>query len=167
MLIRTTSGVCSMRIKGSIFPMHRITLRRASGAFGRRRTSRAGSRKTFVASSPRPNRTSKPSRPDDVGETGRRNSQRDAGDRHPGHTPGHFSLELDGEDGLIITADAVSHGVISFKYPRGITASISTQALRSVPAKLCSTEHQGIRQSSSSIIFPIRASDTRKQCRGL
>jgi glyoxylase-like metal-dependent hydrolase (beta-lactamase superfamily II) len=35
----------------------------------------------------------------------------------PGHTPGHFSLELDGEDGLIITADAVSHGVISFKYP--------------------------------------------------
>src|SRR5450432_4081214 len=35
----------------------------------------------------------------------------------PGHTPGHFSLELDGQDGLVITADAVSHGVISFKYP--------------------------------------------------
>jgi len=35
----------------------------------------------------------------------------------PGHTLGHFSLELDGGDGLIITADAVSHGVISFKYP--------------------------------------------------
>lgn len=35
----------------------------------------------------------------------------------PGHTPGHFSLELDGEDGLIVTADAVSHNVISFKYP--------------------------------------------------
>jgi glyoxylase-like metal-dependent hydrolase (beta-lactamase superfamily II) len=35
----------------------------------------------------------------------------------PGHTPGHFSLELEGGDGLIITADAVSHGVISFKYP--------------------------------------------------
>jgi glyoxylase-like metal-dependent hydrolase (beta-lactamase superfamily II) len=35
----------------------------------------------------------------------------------PGHTPGHFSLELDGGDGLIITADAVSHSVISFKYP--------------------------------------------------
>jgi glyoxylase-like metal-dependent hydrolase (beta-lactamase superfamily II) len=35
----------------------------------------------------------------------------------PGHTPGHFSLELDGREGLIITADAVSHGVISFQYP--------------------------------------------------
>lgn len=35
----------------------------------------------------------------------------------PGHTPGHFSLELDGGDGLIITADAVSHNVISFRYP--------------------------------------------------
>jgi glyoxylase-like metal-dependent hydrolase (beta-lactamase superfamily II) len=35
----------------------------------------------------------------------------------PGHTPGHFSLGLDGGYGLIITADAVSHGVISFKYP--------------------------------------------------
>jgi glyoxylase-like metal-dependent hydrolase (beta-lactamase superfamily II) len=35
----------------------------------------------------------------------------------PGHTPGHFSLELDGGEGLIITADAVSHEVISFKYP--------------------------------------------------
>ena len=35
----------------------------------------------------------------------------------PGHTPGHFSLELDGGEGLIITADAVSHGVISFQYP--------------------------------------------------
>lgn len=35
----------------------------------------------------------------------------------PGHTPGHFSLELDGGEGLIITADAVSHDIISFKYP--------------------------------------------------
>jgi glyoxylase-like metal-dependent hydrolase (beta-lactamase superfamily II) len=35
----------------------------------------------------------------------------------PGHTPGHFSLELDGGEGLIITADAVSHRVISFQYP--------------------------------------------------
>lgn len=35
----------------------------------------------------------------------------------PGHTPGHFSLELEGGEGLIITADAVSHEIISFKYP--------------------------------------------------
>src|SRR5437762_1335915 len=33
----------------------------------------------------------------------------------PGHTPGHFSLELEGGDGLIVTADAESHPVISFK----------------------------------------------------
>jgi len=35
----------------------------------------------------------------------------------PGHTPGHFSLELEGGEGLIVTADAVSHEVISFKHP--------------------------------------------------
>jgi glyoxylase-like metal-dependent hydrolase (beta-lactamase superfamily II) len=35
----------------------------------------------------------------------------------PGHTPGHFSLELEGGDGLIVTADAVTHPLISFKYP--------------------------------------------------
>lgn len=35
----------------------------------------------------------------------------------PGHTPGHLSLELAGGNGLIITADAVTHGKISFEHP--------------------------------------------------
>jgi glyoxylase-like metal-dependent hydrolase (beta-lactamase superfamily II) len=35
----------------------------------------------------------------------------------PGHTPGHLSFELDGGSGLIITADAVTHKIISFEHP--------------------------------------------------
>jgi glyoxylase-like metal-dependent hydrolase (beta-lactamase superfamily II) len=38
----------------------------------------------------------------------------------PGHTPGQFSLELEGEGGLIITADALTHEVISFEYPEWV-----------------------------------------------
>jgi glyoxylase-like metal-dependent hydrolase (beta-lactamase superfamily II) len=38
----------------------------------------------------------------------------------PGHTPGHFSLELEGGNGLIITADALTHEVISFEYPEWV-----------------------------------------------
>ncbi|UFZ07174.1 MBL fold metallo-hydrolase [Bradyrhizobium ontarionense] len=38
----------------------------------------------------------------------------------PGHTPGQFSLALKGEDGLIITADALTHEVISFEYPEWV-----------------------------------------------
>lgn len=34
-----------------------------------------------------------------------------------GHTPGHISLEIDGGDGLIITADAATNGVVSFEHP--------------------------------------------------
>ncbi len=34
-----------------------------------------------------------------------------------GHTPGHISLELDGGDGMIITADAATNGVVSFEHP--------------------------------------------------
>ena len=40
----------------------------------------------------------------------------------PGHTPGQFSLELEGEGGLIITADALTHEVISFEYPEWVNA---------------------------------------------
>ena len=35
----------------------------------------------------------------------------------PGHTPGHLSFELDGGSGLIITADAITHEIISFEHP--------------------------------------------------
>ena len=35
----------------------------------------------------------------------------------PGHTPGHLSFELDGGDGLIITADATTNQIISFEHP--------------------------------------------------
>lgn len=38
----------------------------------------------------------------------------------PGHTPGHFSLELEGESGQIITADALTHEGISFEYPEWV-----------------------------------------------
>jgi glyoxylase-like metal-dependent hydrolase (beta-lactamase superfamily II) len=38
----------------------------------------------------------------------------------PGHTPGQLSLELAGESGLIITADALTHEVISFEYPEWV-----------------------------------------------
>ena len=38
----------------------------------------------------------------------------------PGHALGQFSLELDGEGGLIITADALTHEVISFEYPEWV-----------------------------------------------
>lgn len=38
----------------------------------------------------------------------------------PGHTPGQFSLELEGADGLIVTADALTHEIISFEYPEWI-----------------------------------------------
>jgi len=38
----------------------------------------------------------------------------------PGHTPGQFSLELEGDTGLIITADALTHEVISFEYPEWV-----------------------------------------------
>ncbi|MDQ0317870.1 glyoxylase-like metal-dependent hydrolase (beta-lactamase superfamily II) [Pararhizobium capsulatum DSM 1112] len=34
-----------------------------------------------------------------------------------GHTPGHISLELDGGDGLVITADAATNGIVSFEHP--------------------------------------------------
>jgi glyoxylase-like metal-dependent hydrolase (beta-lactamase superfamily II) len=35
----------------------------------------------------------------------------------PGHTPGHISVELAGGDGLIVAGDALTHAVISFRYP--------------------------------------------------
>ncbi len=35
----------------------------------------------------------------------------------PGHTQGHVSLELVGEDGLIIGGDALTHPLISFQHP--------------------------------------------------
>lgn len=35
----------------------------------------------------------------------------------PGHTQGHISLELAGNDGLVITADALTHAQISFQHP--------------------------------------------------
>lgn len=38
----------------------------------------------------------------------------------PGHTPGHFSLLLEGEADMIITADALTHEVISFEYPEWV-----------------------------------------------
>jgi glyoxylase-like metal-dependent hydrolase (beta-lactamase superfamily II) len=38
----------------------------------------------------------------------------------PGHTPGQFSLELEGEDCLVITADALTHEIISFEYPEWV-----------------------------------------------
>lgn len=38
----------------------------------------------------------------------------------PGHTPGQFSLELEGDNGLVITADALTHEVISFEYPEWV-----------------------------------------------
>ena len=34
-----------------------------------------------------------------------------------GHTPGHLSVEIAGGDGLLITADALTHPVISFQHP--------------------------------------------------
>jgi glyoxylase-like metal-dependent hydrolase (beta-lactamase superfamily II) len=34
-----------------------------------------------------------------------------------GHTPGHLSFEVAGDEGLIITADAATNHVISFEYP--------------------------------------------------
>jgi glyoxylase-like metal-dependent hydrolase (beta-lactamase superfamily II) len=36
-----------------------------------------------------------------------------------GHTPGHISLEMTGGDGLIISADAVTNEIASFKHPKG------------------------------------------------
>jgi glyoxylase-like metal-dependent hydrolase (beta-lactamase superfamily II) len=36
----------------------------------------------------------------------------------PGHTQGHISLEIAGADGCLITGDALTHPVISFRYPR-------------------------------------------------
>jgi len=35
-----------------------------------------------------------------------------------GHTPGHLSLELSGGEGLIITADAATNEIASFKHPK-------------------------------------------------
>jgi glyoxylase-like metal-dependent hydrolase (beta-lactamase superfamily II) len=35
----------------------------------------------------------------------------------PGHTQGHISVEIDGGDGLIVVADALTHAVISFQHP--------------------------------------------------
>jgi glyoxylase-like metal-dependent hydrolase (beta-lactamase superfamily II) len=35
-----------------------------------------------------------------------------------GHTPGHLSLEMDGGEGLIITADAATNEIASFRYPK-------------------------------------------------
>lgn len=35
----------------------------------------------------------------------------------PGHTPGHLSLELAGDDGLLITGDAITNVVVSFEHP--------------------------------------------------
>jgi glyoxylase-like metal-dependent hydrolase (beta-lactamase superfamily II) len=34
-----------------------------------------------------------------------------------GHTPGHISIEIAGGDGLLITGDAITNFVISFRYP--------------------------------------------------
>ena len=35
----------------------------------------------------------------------------------PGHTPGHISLEVAGSDAFVVAADAVTHPLISFRYP--------------------------------------------------
>lgn len=35
----------------------------------------------------------------------------------PGHTPGHISVELAGGDGLVVAGDAITHEMISFRYP--------------------------------------------------
>ncbi|MGQ9364792.1 MBL fold metallo-hydrolase [Azospirillum sp. ST 5-10] len=36
----------------------------------------------------------------------------------PGHTPGHIALELAGDDGLVVTGDAITNVVVSFEHPR-------------------------------------------------
>ncbi|MFD2265074.1 MBL fold metallo-hydrolase [Lacibacterium aquatile] len=36
----------------------------------------------------------------------------------PGHTPGHISLEMEGGDGLLISADAINNALISFEHPQ-------------------------------------------------
>lgn len=35
----------------------------------------------------------------------------------PGHTPGHISLAVEGEGGLLITGDALSNAIVSFEHP--------------------------------------------------
>jgi glyoxylase-like metal-dependent hydrolase (beta-lactamase superfamily II) len=35
-----------------------------------------------------------------------------------GHTPGHLSLEMAGGEGLVITADAATNEIASFKHPK-------------------------------------------------
>ncbi|RWM87062.1 MAG: MBL fold metallo-hydrolase [Mesorhizobium sp.] len=35
----------------------------------------------------------------------------------PGHTPGHISVEVAGDGGLVIAGDALTHRLISFRYP--------------------------------------------------
>ena len=35
----------------------------------------------------------------------------------PGHTPGHITLEIAGDGGLIVSADAISHALVSFAHP--------------------------------------------------
>jgi glyoxylase-like metal-dependent hydrolase (beta-lactamase superfamily II) len=35
----------------------------------------------------------------------------------PGHTPGHISVEVTGDGGLVIAGDALTHLLISFQYP--------------------------------------------------
>jgi glyoxylase-like metal-dependent hydrolase (beta-lactamase superfamily II) len=35
----------------------------------------------------------------------------------PGHTPGHLSFELSGQDGLLITADVATNEIVSFENP--------------------------------------------------
>jgi glyoxylase-like metal-dependent hydrolase (beta-lactamase superfamily II) len=37
-----------------------------------------------------------------------------------GHTPGHLSLEMSGDDGLIITADAATNEIASFRHPKAV-----------------------------------------------
>jgi glyoxylase-like metal-dependent hydrolase (beta-lactamase superfamily II) len=37
-----------------------------------------------------------------------------------GHAPGQFSLELEGDGGLMITSDVLTHEVISLEYPEWV-----------------------------------------------
>ena len=52
-----------------------------------------------------------------AGEGGRCHRARGQRDRHPGHTPGHVALLVEGGDGLIIGADVAPHEVVSLRHP--------------------------------------------------
>ena len=80
-----------------------------------------------------------------------------------GHTPGHLSFELAGQEGLLLTADVATNEIVSFEHPDW---KFGYDTLRSVPSSRAASFSTGRPPTSSNYSVttgPTPASATQRK----